>query len=66
MHKKELCKDTEIEIKFEKKLSSCTDSIVNNLVIETGFPCVPTIWDSNGGGRGRVCILEWCLFNIMA
>ena len=38
MRIKELCKHIEIEIiGIVKKLPSCTDSIVDNLVIETGF-----------------------------
>ena len=43
----------------KKKLFSCTDSsvvdilkVVNKVEIETGFPCVPTIYRIEGGGWG--------------
>ena len=50
----------EIEITgTRKKLFSCTDSsvvytqkVVNKVAIETGFPCVPTIYKIEGGGWG--------------
>ena len=41
--------------------SSSTDSLINKVKIETGFPCIPTIYKSRGGAGGlferSVCFL---------
>ena len=57
---KELCYHMEIEITgMRKKLLSCTNSsvvytwkVVNKVVVEKGFPCVPIICKSEGGEWG--------------
>ena len=59
-HMKELCYHMEIEITgMRKKLLSCTNSsvvytwkVVNKVVVEKGFPCVPIICKSEGGEWG--------------
>lgn len=54
-----------MEIKItgtEKKLFSC--SCKNNQAIERGFPCIPTIKESEGEGGGLPTVGE-CLFDIM-
>ena len=32
-------------------LSSSIDSLMNKVKIEPGFPCIPTIYRSDGGGQ---------------
>ena len=29
------------------------------MVIETGFPCIPTIKESDGGVKGSACLIFW-------
>ena len=68
-HMKELCYHMEIEITgMRKKLLSCTNSsvvytwkVVNKVVVEKGFPCVPIICKSEGGewgGGGEGCLFK--------
>ena len=57
MRIKELCKHIEIEISgIVKKLPSCTDSIVDNLVIETGF-LVSLLFKKVRKERGELLVL---------
>ena len=61
MHIKELCKHIEIEISgIVKKLPSCTDSIVDNLVIETGF-LVSLLFKKVRKEQEELLVLEGCL-----
>ena len=61
MRIKELCKHIEIEISgLVKKLPSCTDSIVDNLVIETGF-LVSLLFKKVRKQWGELLVLEGCL-----
>ena len=41
-----------------------TRKVINKEAIETGFPCIPTIKKTDGGGkgahiRGGVCLIFW-------
>ena len=40
------------------------DRVINKVAVETGFPCIPTIKQSDGRGGGHLFEGGRCLFDI--